>query len=53
MERRKFGEKSRPPKTWWQKILFFFRFNSNENVGFGGHHDRMQERKRKSKFDRW
>lgn len=52
MERREFGKKSRPPKTWWQKILLFFKFYASNQTGWG-HHDRMQERKRKSKFDRW
>ncbi len=54
MEKRTFGNTPRPPL--WKRILLMlkrWRYEFGKHANFGGHHDRMQRRKRKSRFDKW
>lgn len=49
---REFGKSKRKP--WWKKILHFLGsfISVSETFSSRGHHDRMQSRKRKTKFDK-
>jgi len=49
---REFGKTPREP-YWKQLFKAFLNLFLNTNRGsFGGHYDRMQERRRKTKFDK-
>lgn len=54
MDKRTFGKNPRPP-LWKRIVLMIYRFfhELGDHANFGGHHDRMQRRKKKNRFDKW
>lgn len=49
---REFGKTER--KSFWQKMWNWLKsLTAHQYGGFSDHNDRMQKRRRKTKFDRW
>lgn len=50
-QKRTFGKTER--LTFWEKWLRFISTGSGKYDGFSGHNERMEQRQRKSRFDRF